>query len=677
MSLQAGVMQPEETRAMLCISGVKQNLRLLSRIVTDLDYQLDEHICSETETFPATDKCYKIVFATTDVPVHALETLRASPCVAGAKFVLIGGDASTDKISLELRQIFKFALFVQRPIKSSLLFVELQLLLDGEQLNEAITAVEESELKFTDKLKANYIGVLAQRIEALNQALISFTNKEQANNDVERLEAERLAHNMRGTASSFGLAALARTASDMEQKLGSGAAVQDHLTDLLGKIEKEAQVLRQRYVAEPSNNKNAFARVNVAALLSTPLTEVEQALFDESSLNFKGVQTAEEFINLAEKIPLDAVLIDLGCDAINGFELARILREHEKLNDLPIGFIKAANNQPAFETDCAHAGGSLVLQRPLSAQDIINSSNILVNLNENGRPRILLVDDDPDFTTLLASTLAAEGMIVKSTTNPLKAEFLLQEFAADLLIIDARMPEQSGTDLCNQLRANARWGDMPILFLTAENGVDARIKAYESGADDYLLKPLIVPELLTRVKGRLERAKMVRERMGKDALTGLLLRRSFLERLESALLDATRRQVKCSICLLDIDHFKSINDTYGHGVGDAVLSGLGRTLSRRFRADDIRGRWGGEEFMLAFPNTTRATIEGAVQRLLDEFQLQIFDAGKQTLTGVTFSAGIATFPDDAANSKELILLADEFLYKAKRAGRNQICGAED
>jgi hypothetical protein len=222
MSLQAGVMQPEETRAMLCISGVRQNLRLLSRIVTDLDYQLDEHICSEAETLPAADKCYRIVFATTDVPVHALETLRASPCVAGAKFVLIGGHASTDKISLELRQIFKFALFVQRPIKSSLLFVELQLLLDGEQLdgeqlNEAITAVEESELKFTDKLKANYIGVLAQRIEALNQALILFTNKEQADNEVERLEAERLAHNMRGTASSFGLAALARTASDMEQ----------------------------------------------------------------------------------------------------------------------------------------------------------------------------------------------------------------------------------------------------------------------------------------------------------------------------------------------------------------------------------------------------------------------------------------------------------------------------
>ena len=675
MSSNSGSVQPPERRAMLCISAAGQNFHLLNRIVKDLDYDLIEVISADLPEIK--NREFSVVFATCDVPVGTLKELRALPGIALAKFALLGGDASTEQVSRELQQVFQFDLFVQRPIKSSLLAVELQMMLADEPGSHEIEDAEEAELKFTNTLKANYVGVLDQRVDSLSQVLTSLQKATSDKVESLRLEALRLAHNMRGTASSFGLAGLSRAASALEAQLAIKDGKFASLSVLLNVIEKEAMELRQRYVDDQGGSKNTFARINVVALMSIPLAEFDENLFSEASLNLTTVNNAAEFKAVTKKVPLDAVLIDLDCDSINGFALARSLRANEGMADLPIGFIRAANNLVPIETDCAHAGGSLVIQRPLDAQDLITSSNVLVNLNENGRPRILLVDDDPDFTALLAGTLAAEGMIVRSTTNPLKTEQLLQEFSADLLIVDARMPEQNGIDLCHQLRSSPRWIDLPILFLTAEKGVDTRIQAYASGADDYLTKPLIVPELLTRVKGRLERAKLLRERLGKGALTGLLLRRSFLERLESAISEAQRQKEDCSICLLDIDHFKNINDTYGHGTGDTVLSSLGKTLSQRFRAGDIRGRWGGEEFILAFPHTTVATIKGAVERLLEEFQLQIFRTGEQTLTAVTFSGGIASYPEDGSSIKELISLADERLYKAKHAGRNQICGLEN
>ena len=666
-------------RTMLCLAGTKQNLKLLQRIIEDMNGELHELTTGESFALPLIEHHYSIVFATSDVPIHLLTSLRDEPNLAGAKFVLLINGASEHAIAATLQKSFHFDLLIQRPLNSSLLTTELLQLLHTEQASAEVTHAEEAELNFTDDLKRNYISVVRQRVQALQAAVDllrhSPNNEKEAEND--RIEAQRLAHNMRGTSSSFGLISLSAAAAQLEAALTGSKPDIEELNGLIVRIGSEVELLEQRYGADCKGVKNVFAAINIVALMNLQPDEATKTLFDEASLNLVTANNVDDFFRLTESMPTDAVLIDLDLQSINGVEVARALREHEKLVEVPIGFIKEANSKRFIETDCAHAGGSLTLQQPLQVQDIINGCIYLVGINENGRPRILVVDDDPDFTALISATLAAEGMIVKSTTEPLKAESLLQEFSADLLILDGRMPQLTGIDLCHHLRANPRWRDLPILFLTAEKGIDTRIKAYESGADDYLLKPLIVPELLSRVKGRLERAKLLKERIGKDALTGLLLRRSFLERLESALQTASRQQDKVTICLLDIDHFKSINDSYGHGVGDDVLSALGRTISRRFRSADIRGRWGGEEFILAFPHTVAATAKGVVNRLLEEFRQLEFSADGKILTGVTFSAGIATHPDDAIDHKQLILCADDLLYRAKKAGRNRVCSPGD
>ena len=248
----------------------------------------------------------------------------------------------------------------------------------------------------------------------------------------------------------------------------------------------------------------------------------------------------------------------------------------------------------------------------------------------------------------------------------------MQEFPPDMLLLDVMMPGITGFEVCRKLRQVPRWRDLPIIFLTGQTGVEARVEAFRCGGDDYLPKPVVNEELLTRVKVRIDRAAMLRERSDKDTITGLLLRRAFSEQLSAILAEAERINCNFSICLLDVDHFKKVNDNHGHLAGDRVLADLGQLLSRRFRVDDIRGRWGGEEFILAFKREKKETIHKAVDRVLEEFRGLEFESDSGTKFNCSFSGGLATYPDDGETIFDLVQAADQRLYVAKENGRNQI-----
>jgi len=210
------------------------------------------------------------------------------------------------------------------------------------------------------------------------------------------------------------------------------------------------------------------------------------------------------------------------------------------------------------------------------------------------------------------------------------------------------------------------------LFLTAQTGLSARLAAFEAGGDDYLPKPVAPAELLMRVKVRLERARLLRERADKDVLTGLMIRRAFMEQLSGLLSESKTNNLRFSLCLLDIDHFKHVNDNYGHLSGDRVLAYFGQLIRRRFRVEDLRGRWGGEEFIVAFRHIDKQTAKGALERCLDELKGQIFEGDNGEIFSVSFSGGLVSFPEDGESPQTLIKLADECLYEAKHRGRSQV-----
>jgi len=247
----------------------------------------------------------------------------------------------------------------------------------------------------------------------------------------------------------------------------------------------------------------------------------------------------------------------------------------------------------------------------------------------------------------------------------------LGDVRPDLMLLDVMMPV-SGFDVCRVVRSSPIWQDLPIVFLTGATDHETLVACYSVGGDDYVKKPIMENELVARVRLRLERMRSLRQRAFEDGLTGLLTRAAFADVVTQRLSEAARRERPLSIALLDLDQFKHINDTYGHLAGDRVLRGLGRLLKQQFRTEDVRARWGGEEFAVAcYEEDALATSRG-IERALGEFRSLVFRADGGELFSATFSAGIACFPVDGGTLDALIQRADSRLYAAKRAGRNRV-----
>jgi diguanylate cyclase (GGDEF)-like protein len=198
------------------------------------------------------------------------------------------------------------------------------------------------------------------------------------------------------------------------------------------------------------------------------------------------------------------------------------------------------------------------------------------------------------------------------------------------------------------------------------------VGCFEAGADDYIEKPVIREELMARINLRLERIQMFKERADTDALTGLPTRRPFIDMLKMRLSESIRFNKPVALCLLDLDNFKGINDNYGHLAGDRVLANVGRLLKSRFRTMDVRGRWGGEEFVLAFYGEEESTAKMIVNRVRKELRQVVFTGDHGEEFNVTFSAGIAAFPSDGTTVEQLFRQVDKKLYLAKSKGRNCI-----
>ncbi|MCW8891348.1 MAG: diguanylate cyclase, partial [Sedimenticola sp.] len=211
---------------------------------------------------------------------------------------------------------------------------------------------------------------------------------------------------------------------------------------------------------------------------------------------------------------------------------------------------------------------------------------------------------------------------------------------------------------------------VPILFLSVETERQRQLEALQTGADDFLTKPIRPKELVTAVKMRAWRARILRWMMVRDSLTGLFNHAVIMERLSNSCALAKRQAHPLSVGMIDIDHFKRINDTFGHSTGDKVLVSFSRLLRERLRGTDIIGRYGGEEFLVILPDTS---VDQAVQ-VLDEVRIAFastqFSADGECFSA-TLSAGIAEFPN-VASATGLLDAADKALYQAKEQGRNRI-----
>jgi diguanylate cyclase (GGDEF)-like protein len=290
-----------------------------------------------------------------------------------------------------------------------------------------------------------------------------------------------------------------------------------------------------------------------------------------------------------------------------------------------------------------------------------------------GEPaRILYMEDSAVQAAYTRKVLAGAGYLVHCCADPERFEAELDAFRPDLVLMDILLPGVTGYDLVRRLRGEERLAALPVLFLTTEDQVQARIETVCSGGDDHLVKPVPPTLLLSAVAARLERGRKLTELLTRDGLTRLLTRSALLDC--ARLLVVCKRQDPCrkiSWVMIDLDRFKSINDRFGHPVGDRVLAGAADLLSRSLRRCDYLGRCGGEEFALLLDGPGEDEALGLIERLRAEFGDQRHAASNGTTFCVTLSAGIAVL-EPGMDLEQWRSAADEALYAAKAAGRNRV-----
>jgi diguanylate cyclase (GGDEF)-like protein len=246
----------------------------------------------------------------------------------------------------------------------------------------------------------------------------------------------------------------------------------------------------------------------------------------------------------------------------------------------------------------------------------------------------------------------------------------MERFHPDLVLMDMYMPGCSGPELARVIRMQDAWLATPLVFLSAETDLDLQLTAASEGADDFLTKPIADAHRGAAVRPPTARPRQVAQLINADSLTGLLKHGRIKEELVYELARAARQNQALSLVMIDIDHFKRVNDRFGHPVGDEVLRALGHLLRQRARKSDRVGRYGGEEFMLVLTDCDLDNARRIAEDIRQRFSALGFTAKDETFK-VTLSAGIASFPE-CGEAGELLARADAALYAAKQHGRNRV-----
>ncbi|RXJ01913.1 response regulator [Anaerobacillus alkaliphilus] len=289
---------------------------------------------------------------------------------------------------------------------------------------------------------------------------------------------------------------------------------------------------------------------------------------------------------------------------------------------------------------------------------------------------ILVVDDDITMVNYLKENLENQGYMVLAAVTGEKALQLFYDHKPDCILLDLHLPDQNGLELLETILGKSHSYFIPIIIISSDDRKETRIKGYEIGAVDFLAKPFAFDELKARIENRIRYKELISNAVLLDELTGAFNRKFFNMELNRYLYELNRRKDILSLVILDLDHFKRVNDTYGHNIGDVVLRGFAQFIMANKRSSDYLIRYGGEEFILLLPHTKREDAEIFINRLLADFAAVSFPTDKGSLS-ITFSAGIVEVENPNIPIEDYVKMADQALYQAKDLGRNQVIVYED
>jgi two-component system, cell cycle response regulator len=419
--------------------------------------------------------------------------------------------------------------------------------------------------------------------------------------------------------------------------------------------------------------------------------------------------SGEEALAICERAECDLVLLDVMMPDMNGFEVCRRLKTNPATYHIPVVMVTALD-QPSDRVRGLDVGADDFLTKPIPDLVLVARVRSLARLKmvtdelrmravttrdiginapdreaiaDSGRGgRVLLVDDRPPSYERIAGVLATEQN-VDVEANPSEALFRAADGNYDLLIVSLSLENFDGLRLCSQVRSIDRTRNVPVLAVTEPENGARMVRGLEIGVNDYLMWPIDKNELLARARSLIRKRRyterlrdnvqMSIEMAITDALTGLFNRRYMESHLAMLMEQAASRGKPLTALVLDIDHFKSINDTHGHDAGDDVLREFALRIKRSIRGIDLACRYGGEEFVVIMPETDMAVGTMVAERLRRRIAADPFaiEQGTRTIP-VTISIGVAAMRGKEDSAAGVVKRADQALYKAKRDGRNRV-----
>lgn len=292
-------------------------------------------------------------------------------------------------------------------------------------------------------------------------------------------------------------------------------------------------------------------------------------------------------------------------------------------------------------------------------------------LRQNEVPLIQIIDDDISLLIFLKDILEKEGWMVLTNADPLKAVKQYFEMRPDCLILNAQLPFKSGFEILGDIHSHHDMQFMPKLMISSDNDRETRLKAYRMGADDFISKPVDTEELTVKVRRHIQRNQMFKQTVLIDELTQVYNRRFYSDTIKQRFQEFSRTGRPFSLAVLDIDHFKKVNDRYGHLTGDHVLSDFAAFLKANVRAADLVFRYGGEEFVILFANEQHEYAAAVLERMIAVYKERVFFHGEEPFH-ISFSAGVYTVCSPDETPEGAFQKADMSLYNAKKSGRSQV-----
>ncbi len=527
------------------------------------------------------------------------------------------------------------------------------------------------------QLKEQYIRRSSERIGKIIEMLSALAQNPSNAEVIEQLS--RQFHWLAGSGSMYGYPAVSSMGSEGEDYCNSllrdtsqrPRADVEKLKALLNALANEFAVTDE--AAETTNLGTGGRGTGRSEIVIIDESQTDLSLLcklvEEGGMTFRTARTMAAGINEVVREMPDGMIVEIPLPDGDAYELVEHVRTLPGGEDIAIVIV---SKQTGFldKVRSIHCGADAHFEKPVDMKAMLRRMRYLLDKRRQEAPRILSVEDDPDQAAFIRAFLESAGYQVRTCTDPKNFDSFISSFNPDLVLLDVMLPGMTGYELARYLRQDERHATLPVVFLTTQGNIEARIEAARSGGDDHLVKPVPPALLLSSVSARLERSRFLQTLLHRDGLTNLLNHSSFMEQAQVTIAQQKRKANFTALILIDVDNFRHINERHGYPGGDKVLVALSLLLRKRLRQSDIIGRYGGDEFGIIAEGIDEQEALTLAARLIADFAATAHSTPLHAGFFASCSAGISVLDSKTMDLEKWVQSAFSALSAAKQSGRN-------